>query len=500
MKRMSKPLLSLSLLIIASAIFHHRASLAQSQDPGAAANSAVQARIARVEKGLLPPVIIKGRNEPGMKLADRMAFHKVRGVSIAVFDKSRIEWARGYGLADVAGNGAVTADTRFQAASISKPVSAAAVLHFVEAGKLDLDRDVNDYLKSWKVPENDFTRGQKVTLRRILSHSAGLTVHGFAGYEAGKAVPTLVQVLNGEAPANSEAIRVTLVPGSAFRYSGGGYTVMQQLLIDVLREPFPRIMQQTVLSKFGMSSSDFSQPLRDDWRGSAAAGYQADGTPVAGKYHTYPELAAAGLWTTPSDLARFAMGIQDAYAGKSHAVISQKMAQQMLTGQIDHVGLGVALDGSGQTLRFSHSGGNEGFQCLFVAYAHTGQGAVVMTNSDNGGELINEVMFGIAREYHWANFAPQERAVAKVDPKVYPDYVGRYMVRGGTIITISTRNHRLYAQATHEPEFELFPESPIKFFALVKDNEVVFERGASGKVDVMEIHQGGQSFPAKREQ
>lgn len=490
----------LLLVMLAAGTPPRPALLAQSQDQVGSANSAVEARIARVEKGLLPPVVIKGRNEPGMKLADRMAFHKVRGVSIGVFEKGRIEWARGYGLADVAGNRAVTADTRFQAASISKPVSAAAVLHFVEAGKLDLDRDVNDYLKSWKVPENDFTKGQKVTLRRILSHSAGLTVHGFAGYEAGKTVPTLVQLLNGEAPANSEAIRVALVPGSAFRYSGGGYTVMQQLLIDVLHEPFPRIMQQTVLSKFGMSSSDFSQPLRDDWRGSAAAGYQTDGAPVAGKYHIYPELAAAGLWTTPSDLARFAMGIQDAYAGKSRAVISQKMAQQMLTGQIDHVGLGVALEGSGQTLRFSHSGGNEGFQCLIVAYAHSGQGAAVMTNSDNGGELINEVMFAIAQEYHWAGYAPQERAVARIDSKVYADYVGRYLVRGGAVITISTRNHRLYAQATHEPEFELFPESPVKFFALVKDNEVVFERGTSGRVDVMEIHQGGQSFPAKREQ
>jgi hypothetical protein len=259
-------------------------------------------------------------------------------------------------------------------------------------------------------------------------------------------------------------------------------------------------MQQTVLSKFGMTSSDYSQPLRADWKKYAAAGYQADGSPVGGKYHTYPELAAAGLWTTPSDLVRFAMGIQAAYAGKSRAVISQKMAQQMLTGQIGPVGLGVALDGSGQALRFSHSGGNAGFQCLMLAYARTGQGAVVMTNSDRGGELINELMFAIAREYHWAGYAPQERAVVKTDTKVYADYAGRYLAPGGVVITISTRNHRLFAQATHEPEFELFPESDTRFFALVKDNEVEFKRGTSGKVEVMEIHQGAQSFPAKREQ
>ena len=495
MKRRSKLLVLPVLLLAAGGILIRRAVLAQV--PQERNNG--DARIARVENGLLLPVIIKGRHEQGMKLADRMAVHKVPGVSIAVFENGRIAWARGYGLADVAAKRSVTADTRFQAASISKPVTATAVLHFVEAGKLNLDRDVNDDLKSWKVLDNEYLTAQKVTLRRILSHSAGFSVHGFEGYEAGQAVPALVQILNGEAPANNSPIRVTLVPGSGFRYSGGGYTVMQQLLIDVLHEPFPKIMQETVLSKFGMSSSDFSQPLRSDWRGTAASGYQLDGKPVTGKYHTYPELAAAGLWTTPSDLARFAMGIQDAFNGKSHAVISQSMARQMLTDQIDHVGLGVALEGSGEALRFSHSGGNAGFACLFVAYARTGKGAVVMTNSDNGGGLIQEIILSIAREYHWPDYAPQERAVAKIDTRVYADYVGHYLVRGGTVITVSTRNHRLYAQAAQEPEFELFPESTVKFFALVKDNEVVFERGTSGKVDVMQIHQGGQSFPAMRQ-
>jgi len=500
MKAMARISILLALAVMLAGGAHHRAVLAQSQDQNAPSSPSVADRIARVEQGLLPPVVIKGRPEPPMKLADRMAFYKVRGVSVAVINNGRIEWARGYGLADVSENRRVTPETRFQAASISKPVSAVAALHFVEAGKLDLDRDVNDYLKSWKVPENDFTTKEKVTLRRILTHSAGLNVHGFEGYEAGKPVPTLVQVLNGEAPANNAPIRVNLLPGSAFRYSGGGYTVLQQLLIEVLHEPFPQMLQQTVLSKFGMNSSEFSQPLRPDWRKLAAAGYQADGSPIAGKYHTYPELAAAGLWTTSSDLARFAMGIQAAYAGKSPAVISQKMAQQMLTGQIGPVGLGVALDGSGQALRFSHSGGNAGFQCLLVAYAHTGEGAVVMTNSDRGGELTNELMFAIAHEYHWPGYAPQERAVAKIDTSVYADYVGRYLAPGGVVIAISTRNRRLFAQATHEPEFELFPESATRFFALVKDNEVEFKRGSSGKVEVMEIHQGAQRFPAKREQ
>ena len=330
----------------------------------------VEARIAKVEIGLLRPVTIKGEPAAPMKLGDRMAFYKVPGVSIAVINHGQIEWVRGYGFANVAEKRPVTPETRFQAASISKSVAATAVLHFVEAGKIDLDREVNGYLKSWKVPDNDFTKDQKVTLRRILSHNAGLTVHGFPGYEAGKPVPTLVQVLNGEKPSNTDPIRVDFVPGSKWRYSGGGYTVMQQMLIDVLGEPFPEMMRQTVLDEFGMQDSAYSQPLRADWQAFAATAYRADGRPVGGKYHTYPELAAAGLWTTPRDLARFAIGIQRALAGNSNSVISQKAAEQMLTRQIENDGLGVFLNGSGQALRFAHGGANEGFQCMLIAYSN----------------------------------------------------------------------------------------------------------------------------------
>ena len=363
---------------------------------------------------VLPPVLVKGEPSPNMNLVDRMNFYKVPGVSIAVIDQGRIVWARGYGFADTAAKRTVTPETRFQGASISKSVAAAGALHFVEEGRIDLDRNVNDYLKSWKVPENDFTRDQKVTLRRILSHSAGLTVHGFPGYEAGKPLPTLVQVLNGEKPANTEPVRVDTVPGTKWRYAGGGYVVMQQMLIDVLGEPFPEMMQRTVLKGFDMKESAYSQPLRDDWKQFAATGYRPDGRPVEDGYHTYPELAAAGLWTTPSDLARFAIGIQNALAGKSHDVISKGMAEQMLTRQIENDGLGVFLDGQGSTLRFSHGGANEGFQCLLVAYAATGQGAAIMTNSDRGGGLIPEIMFAIAHEYGWQDYGPKERSQVKV--------------------------------------------------------------------------------------
>ncbi|HEY6293815.1 MAG TPA: serine hydrolase [Terriglobia bacterium] len=469
--------------------------------PGAgvhASTSSVEERIARVEHGLLPPVVVKGEPTSAMNLADRMAFYKVPGVSIAVIDRGRIDWARGYGFADVAAKRLVTPDTRFQAASISKSVAAAAALHFVEQGKLDLDRNVNDYLKSWQVPDNDFTREQKVTLRRILSHSAGLTIHGFPGYEAGTPVPTLVQVLDGVRPANTEAIRVDTVPGVKWRYSGGGYTVMQQMLIDVLGEPFPEIMRRTVLNNFGMKESAYSQPLREDWRPFAATAYRSDGTPVAGNYHTYPELAAAGLWTTPSDLARFALGIDDALAGKSHSVISQAMAQQMITRQMENDGLGVFVEGEGRTLQFSHGGANEGFQCILVAYAHTGQGAAVMTNSDSGSRLITEILFAISHEYGWPNYKPDERTIVRVDPALFRDYVGRFQLAPNFILTITQEGDHLFAQATGQPKAEIFAESDSEFFPKVSDAQITFVRDGQGRVTELILHQGGQDTHAKR--
>jgi CubicO group peptidase (beta-lactamase class C family) len=233
----------------------------------------------------------------------------------------------------------VNAETLFQAASISKPVAAMAALALVGRGKLALDEDVNRKLVSWKVPENDFTKEEKVTLRRLLSHSAGLTVHGFPGYAADEPVPTLRAVLDGAKPANTKAILPDMTPGSSWRYSGGGYCVVQQLLMDVTGKPFPLLLQEMVLGPLGMNHSSYEQPLPSAKCGLAAVGHTSTGQPIKGKWHIYPEMAAAGLWTTPSDLARFAIELQKCRIGKSKRVLSTRMAQQMLTAQIGDAGL-----------------------------------------------------------------------------------------------------------------------------------------------------------------
>jgi CubicO group peptidase (beta-lactamase class C family) len=326
--------------------------------------------------------------------AGRMGALHVPGVSVAVIDGYRIVWARGFGAG-------ISPETRFQAASISKPVAAMAALKLVELGKLSLDEDVNAKLKSWKVPENEFAQREKVTLRRLLSHSAGLTVHGFAGYDVSDNLPTLVQVLDGLPPANSAAVRVDIKPGTESRYSGGGLTIMQLLMMDVTGTQFPQLMETTVLSKVGMLHSTYQQPLPETWKPSAAIGHDQQGKEIHGGWHIYPEMAAAGLWTTPSDLAQFAIELQLSKQGKANHVLSRETTNQMLTRQISDVGLGMMLTGKGESEQFDHGGSNEGFKCLLAATMNTGQGVVIMTNGDQGGRLSNEIRDAVAAEYHW---------------------------------------------------------------------------------------------------
>jgi CubicO group peptidase (beta-lactamase class C family) len=335
-------------------------------------------------------------------VAAQMARHHIPGLSLAVVQDGAVVKAAGYGTTAGAGSAPVTANTLFIAGSVSKPVAAMGALRLVEAGKLSLDTDVNAALRVWKVPENAFTADSKVTLRRILSHSAGLTVHGFRGYGVGELPPTLVQVLDGA--GNSEAVRVDLVPGTKWRYSGGGYTVMQELVVEVTGKSFPAFMREAVLDPLGMASSSFEQPMPAARAARAACGYTSPGVPVPGGWHVYPEMAAAGLWTTASDLARFVIGLQNAYSGRSNPVLSQKMAREMVTIQTGDDGLGVFIRGQGPSRRFEHNGVDEGFDTMMVGYVERGQGAVVMININDDSRAVSRIVEAIADSYGWPDY------------------------------------------------------------------------------------------------
>jgi len=445
-------------------------------------------RIQHIENGLLPPAVIKGRPVQPMRLSDRMEALKVPGISIALINQGKIEWARGYGYADLASKRPVTVETRFQAASISKPVTAMAALALVERGTLNLDGDVNQQLVSWKLPANAYTDKQPVTLRRLLSHTAGVNVHGFQGYAYNEDIPTLLQILDGKKPANSAAVRVTTLPGSAWSYSGGGYSVVQLLMTDTTHERFPALMKKTVLDKLGMEHSSFELPAQ--WQAMTASAYLADGKPVSGNWHRYPELAAAGLWTTPSDLARFAIEIQQSSAGTSNKVLSQDMTRQMLTrSKLSDYGLGLFVGAvRDEHESFGHTGGNIGIRTMMTAFNSTGQGATLMTNSDNGAELIQEVLRAISVEYGWTDYRVVEKVAVAGDAGEYKKLAGEYVVANFPVV-VTADGDRLYIKAEPLGAFrqELFPDGNDNFFMLNNEVVVHFEKNAGGMVNGMFI-------------
>jgi len=319
------------------------------------------------------------------RVAAALKKYDVPGASVAVFRNYEVEWVRGYGFANAETHQTVEPLTLFQAASISKPVVALVALRLAEKGRLDLDAPVNRYLTSWKLPDNELTRATPVTLRQILSHTAGLGVHGFKGYEAGAATPTVSEVLDGKTPANSEAVRVTVAPGTKFDYSGGGYTILQQLLVDVTGTPFPELMRTEALEPLGMRFSTYEQPLPAGLVAFASSGHEK-GKPIKGERHVYPEMAAAGLSTTASDLARFGIALQRALAGRGDATVSAETAKLMTTPVPlpEAFGLGLELFPPKEKDQkyFGHTGGNAGYRTWLLATREGGNGVVVLTNGD----------------------------------------------------------------------------------------------------------------------
>jgi CubicO group peptidase (beta-lactamase class C family) len=304
------------------------------------------------------------------------------GLSVAIVEGFEVARAENDGLAP---------DALLQAGSISKPVAALAALRLVEHGVLSLDADVNDQLTSWRLPTEE-----QFTLRQLLSHTAGTTVEWFPGYEPGEPIPSLLEVLEGRPPANTDAVRIEPEARGAHRYSGGGYAVVQALVADTTELPFASAAAELVLYPLGMANSTFEQPLPDDLRTRAAA-----------RGNVYPEAAAAGLWTTPSDLALFGSALQLAVAGRPSPVARETAALMLLPhvelapreefeqiralGVVppDHMGLGLflAVDG-GETRRFGHLGSNAGYTALMDFSAADGTGVVAMTNEQAGWEPV----------------------------------------------------------------------------------------------------------------
>lgn len=446
------------------------------------------------EDNLRRAITVKGQEQDRFKLADRMAHYGVPGLGVAIVDHCRIVDARGFGKAAQDGS-PVTTRTLFQAASMSKPLAAVAALRLVEQGKLQLEADVRPLLHHWTLPRDPKTGNDLITLRELLSHTAGTNVEGFEGYVPGAPLPTVMQILRGQAPANNDPVRVETRPGSTFNYSGGGYVIVQALMTAVSRQSFPTLMQRLVLNPAGMRSSTYAQPLDSEHVTRAAQGAGPDGTPMAVKWHVYPELAPAGLWTTPTDYARFMIALAHSVRGDDHRLLSAKSARQLMRRGPGNWGLGVDLGPDKAPRQFGHTGANAGFQSAFIVYPDTCQGAVVMTNSDEGNWLMSEVMDAIGAAYDWpGQEAPRVQAAVPVTDGIIEQFAGTYRLHDYPTerFTISQKvDGNLYWARVGHIGRDLLPQSATRLFS--PDNEMTLEvRSLSaGKATSLSLSFGG---------
>jgi len=451
-------------------------------------SSDLEQQIANIEQGLGPSIHLKGENQISWTIEERMEHHRVPGVSVAVVNEGKLCWAKGYGVANTENARLVSNETLFQAGSISKPVAALAALKLVDEGKIDLDEDVNLYLKNWKVPENELTRKEKVTLRRLLTHTGGLTVHGFPGYSQTDDLPTTIQVLDGK--GNTAPIQVDTVPGTAWRYSGGGYTVIQQLVEDVSGVPFAEYLTEIILGPMGMKKSTFEQPLPRELHPFASAAYNRMGKVIDGYWHNYPEKAAAGLWTTPADLAIYCMEIQQIVAGKENGILSPRIVKEMLTQHQGDWGLGPSLDGENDELVFQHGGKNAGFSNDMFAYANRGQAVIVMTSGDNGIQLAAEIMRAIANQYGWRG---QTRMLETVEMggKQLEAFAGKYtleMTGQTVVIQIEAIDKQLKVIIpSQRATKELTPIGDTQFVDTSDGTQVSFTKAKDGTIEGLTI-------------
>lgn len=403
-----------------------------------------------VENGLTEEVItFDTASVKRMNIYERMKHHKVNGLSIAVIDSGRLLWTKAYGMVDAESKDSVTTETLFQTASIGKMITALAALHLVKQGKISLDEDVNQKLTSWKVPDSKFTKKEKVTLRRLLNHSAGfMDYYGFAGYNPNDSLPSLLQILKAQAPANnSKALVVKYVPGTEVHYSGGGYLIIQQLIEDLASTSFANYVEREIFQKLDLKRSTYSfYPDNIDGYKIARGHYDDGRIDTSKKHNVYPEQAAAGFWSTPYDLARILIEMQEEYNGRSEKILNDELMQVMLSTQLEtsYRGLGVVLTGAKDVDGFWHSGQNAGYNSLLYATTKTGQGVVIMLNSDGGIELAQEITRSIANGCKWPFM--KTRLVRKEVLDSLKERVGSYRSKEGLVVKVGLNNDGLVVQ------------------------------------------------------
>ena len=469
--------------------------------PGFATVNAPKLEAARpFESHLRRSIAIEGEEQGQFHLADRMVHYRVPAVSVAVIDGCRIVDARAFGRS--ASGASVTPRTLFQAGSISKSITAVAVLKLVEQKKLSLDHDIQPLLTSWTLKGSSLKATEPVTLRRLLNHTAGVNEIGGFGYAPGTPIPTVTQILDGLPPTNTPAVRIESTPGSRWLYSSGGYYVVQALMTDVSGEAFPRIVDRLVLGPAGMNDSIFAQPLDTKRARLAAAAVGPDGSAMPGGWRVNPELAAGGLWSTPSDLARFAIALARSARGENGGLLGLDATRQMMTPGLKNWGLGVELGPAPGPRRFGHTGHNTGFVSEFVMYPDSCQGAAVMTNADEGGWLVTEVLRAVGDVYGWPGRRPSPvQAAVPLTEAIAARFVGTFRLRDfpGEGFTVSRMpDRKLYWARIGHVGRELLPESETRLFSPDSRMSLEVVDKEARRAETLELGFGGGKNVAER--
>ena len=444
---------------------------------------------------LLPIVRIAGE-DTRLPMADRLAHYRCPAVGVAVIEDGGPCWAGGFGLTE-AGGAPVDEHTVFAGASISKPLTAVLVMQQVEQGRLSLDEDVNRYLGAWKVPGNEYTRQRPVTLRHLMSHRAGTTVHGFGGVPPGAPTATVLDTLLGRAPAQNGPVVVDKTPGGSIRYSGGGYTVLQLVLEELCGQPFAAIAREMIFEPLGMSASSFETPLPPRLLARTASGHDAAGTRIPGGYSVCAQAAAGGVYLTPSDFARFMGAFRDAYVGRASPLMKPGTAREMVEARREgDFGLGWRVLGEGRSLRISHGGSNEGYQCETSCFLDSGQGAVVMTNAVSGSLLYWEVLNTIALEAGWPpGFLREPRVLAPLGSDERRKLAGRYGIVSGVdapYIEVADRDGLLWShiEGHRAPPVPVLMDQAGRLFNRYSPFDSAVIRSADGVAQELIVYDG----------
>lgn len=473
----------------------------------AAGEDDVEKRIARITSSLHQPLVIEGQPVERRTLDEAMRQLAIPAVSVAVIDDGELAWARAWGVVEAGSEAPVSAETIFQAGSVSKPVAALLALSLVDDGVLELDRPINEVLRSWKVPDNELTRTQAVTLRHTITHQAGFTPFAYSIARDGRPFPRMAELLAGGID-DWPAVGVEFVPGSRLAYSNSGYCVLQLVLEDRSRLTLHQLATRLMFGPLKMGHSRFDDPISPELLATAACGHQpeptADGqgrvaVPVEHKARIAPA-ATGGLWTTPTDLARLAIEVTRAWRGESDLLISKRLARAFLTPQVENEGLGIYLQGEGPTLSARHGGSMTGFMSMLAFYPEAGKGVAVMVNSEGEGPqlLAPELIASIADEYAWPGY-PVRRTLGTATPQQLEELVGVYALDAlpGFTFSVTVQDGKAIGQIKKYPPFEIQPTTEADLFVQPRENlEIVFRRGGDGRITGVVLRRAGETGSA----